>query len=301
MITVTPEFKTNVLNALMAHRPNFDGSDVQYAKQYGINGAIYSRLKNGENPDGLVRDSKWLEMGLKLDVQKDSKKWVTVETQVYLEIYESVLFCQENAKSFMLVDGPGIGKTYTGKILARKLKNCFYIDGSQAKSKIEFIRLFARTLGIDDKGKIVQIKAQIKYILKILPNPVVIIDEAGDLDDKTFLEIKEIWNDTEGRCGWYMMGADGLENKVQRNINNKKPGFTEIFSRFGERYNHITPLDKNEKFSFYKKLITEVITANVQDRTKVSGIVQKCLKNDSGRISGLRRAEVLVLINQNAA
>ena len=300
MIQITPEFRNNVLNALLVQRTNFSGTDVQYAKQFGINGAVFSQLKNGKSPDGLIRDAKWMEIGLKLDVSTQKRKWVTVETEVYREISDVVIFCQMNAKSYMLVDATGIGKTYTAKLLSRKLKNCFYIDGSQAKSKIEFIRLLARTLGIDDTGRIVKIKSQIKYYLKILPNPIVIIDEAGDLDDRTFLEIKEIWNDTEGQCGWMMMGADGLQNKVERNINNKKPGFTEIFSRFGEKYNHITPLEKTERSAFYKKLITDVITANIEDKTQVNSIVNKCLRNDSGKISGLRRAETLVLISKTA-
>src|SRR5690606_8263779 len=111
------------------------------------------------NPEGLLRDAKWLEIGLKLDVSVNQRKWVTVETDVYKAIHESLLFCQTHAKSFMLVDDAGIGKTYTAKHLSRTLKNCFYIDATQAKGKIEFIRLFARTIGVDDKDKVVRIKS----------------------------------------------------------------------------------------------------------------------------------------------
>lgn len=299
MIQVTPTFRQQVLNALLEQRSNYSGTDAQYAQKYGINSAVWSQLKKGKVIDGLLRDSKYMELGLKLDVSTQERKWVTVETKVFKEINEIVLFCQQNAKSFMLVDATGIGKTYTAKILSRKLQNCFYIDGSQAKGKTEFVRHFARTLGVDDTGRLATVKKQIKYYLKIMPNPVVIIDEAGDVDDKTFLEIKEIWNDTEGACGWLMMGAEGLQAKVERNITNRKPGFAEIFSRFGERYNHITPFEPNEKIHFYKKLITDVISANIKNRELVKEIVNKCLRNDSGQISGLRRAETLLLISEN--
>lgn len=302
MIQLPNEFKMQVITALFDARSRFSGSDAQFAKQYGINAAVYSRLKNleGESYEGLISDAKLLEIGLKLDVSTNARKWQTVETDVFKAIHESVVFCQTYSKSMMLVDDAGIGKTYTAKHLSRTLKNCFYLDATQAKGKTEFIRMFARALGVDDKDKIVRVKNQIKYVLKVLPHPVVIIDEAGDLDDKTFLEIKEIWNATEGCCGWFMMGADGLQHKVERNINNKKPGFTEIFSRFGERYNKVVPQEKQEKLSFYKKLITDVIKANMTDQTKLQEVVNKCLKNDSGKISGLRRAESLLIIH-NAA
>lgn len=296
MISLTPDFRQKIADALHEQRANYGGTDAQYAKQYDINGSIYSRLKGGEELEGLLRDSKWIEIGQRLDVNPYQRQWKMVNTEVHSNIMASAKMCQDNARSFMLVDDAGIGKSYSGKFLSRTLKNCFLIDGSQAKGKTEFIRLFARTLGVDDKMKIVAIKAKIKYILKVLPHPLVIIDEAGDLDDKTFLEIKEIWNATEGLCGWFMMGAEGLEEKVQRNINNKKPGFAETFSRFGERYNHIVPLGREEKTAFMRTLLTDVVAANITNKSLTKEIVNRCLKNDTGRISGLRRAETLILL-----
>jgi hypothetical protein len=297
MINLTSDYKQEVIQALLQSRHLFTGSDSQFAKQYGISGSIYSRLKNGEQPEGLLRESKFLEIGQKLSVNISQKKWNVVQTDVYAQIKEAVLFCQAYSKSMMLVDDAGIGKTFTAKHLSKTLQNCFYIDGSQCKTAVEFVRLLARTIGVDDKDKVIRVKAQIKYSLKILPYPIVIIDESGDLDDKTFLIIKELWNDTEGQCGWYMMGAEGLQRKIERNISNKKPGFTELFSRFGEKYGHVTPFEKSEKQHFYKKLITDVISANAPEDTNINMIVKKCLTNDSGKISGLRRAESLLLIN----
>ena len=68
MIQVTPEYKKQVITELLNGRERFSGSDAQYAKQYGINGSIYSRIKSGDNLDGLLRDSKYLEIGQKFNV-----------------------------------------------------------------------------------------------------------------------------------------------------------------------------------------------------------------------------------------
>lgn len=297
MLNISQEFKQEVLTALFTARELFTGTDSQFAKQYGINAAVYSRLKNGERPDGLIRDAKYLEIGQRLDVSTQKRKWKAVETDVFLAIREAVLFCQVNSKSLMLVDDAGIGKTYAARILSRTLKNCFYLDASQCKTVAEFVRLFAQTIGIDHQGKISTVKAQIKYVLNnVIPGSVIIVDEAGDLEDRIFKILKEIWNATENKAGWYMMGAEGLQSKVERNINNKKPGFAEIFSRFGEKYGHITPFEKTDRQQFYKKLITDVIAANAPTGTNIDLIVKKCLTNDSGKISGLRRAESLLLI-----
>src|SRR5699024_2071754 len=61
-------------------------------------------------------------------------------------------------------------------------------------------------------------------------------------------------------------------------------------------YNHIVPVEKQQKTSFYRKLIGVVVKANIRDKSKMKEIVQRCLVNDSGKISGLRRAESLLLI-----
>ena len=47
---------------------------------------------------------------------------------------------------------------------------------------------------------------------------------------KPFLELKALWNATERCCAWYMMGADGLKEKINRAIEGKKVGYTEMLS-----------------------------------------------------------------------
>ncbi|MGQ3647375.1 AAA family ATPase, partial [Ornithobacterium rhinotracheale] len=89
-------------------------------------------------------------------------------------------------------------------------KNAFYIDCSQAKTKQLFIRLLAKTIGVDSTGRYADVKNTLKTYLAYLEKPLIVLDEAGDLDYTAFLELKELWNATQGHCGWYMIGADGL-------------------------------------------------------------------------------------------
>ncbi len=70
----------------------------------------------------------------------------------------------------------------------------------------------------------------------------IIIDEAGDLDYPAFLELKAFWNATEGSCGWFMIGADGLRTKIESGIHSRRVGFREIFSRFSESYASVVPV-----------------------------------------------------------
>lgn len=297
MLQLTPEFKENVMTALLKVRENYDGSDHAFSKKWGINPAVYNRLKNGERGN-LLKDAQWLTIGRELEVNIHDRKWNMARTEVFTMIEEDILFCKEYSKAKICVDDCGIGKTYSAKYLSRTLKNCFYVDASQAKTKQLFVRMLAKTIGIEETGKYATVKANVKYYLKTLPQPLIIIDEAGDLDYTAFLELKEFWNATENACGWYMMGADGLRAKIDRGISHKKVGFRELFSRYSDKYTTVVPCDRQQKLMFYKKLITDVLSVNIEDTSLLNNIVKRCLTTDeSGNIGGLRRAESILILN----
>jgi hypothetical protein len=295
-MNLTNDYKEKVLVELLEVRKNFGGSDAVFAKQYNIHSSVFSRIKKGER-SGLLSDAQILNIGRMLGVSVNSRKWNIARTDVFSTIEEEVLFCKENSKARIFVDDCGIGKTFTAKYLSRNVKNCFYLDASQAKTKNRFIKLLAHTLGVDNTGHYADIIANVKYYLHVLPQPIVIIDEAGDLDYPAFLEIKELWNATEGVCGWYMMGAEGLKAKIERGISHKKVGFREIFSRFSDKFSWSVPLERQERLAFYKKLITDVLTVNTENKELIPTIVKKCLIQQDGNIGGLRRAESLLILN----
>ena len=162
---ITSELKEQIITAMLSGRENFEGNDAAYARQMGIHVAVYNRIKNGER-EGLLSAPKWLNIARELDVKVGSRKWNTVKTDVYTAVESVILFCKENSKGRILVDDCGIGKTYTARHLSRTLKNCFYVDGSQCKKEPELVRAIGRAIGVGDKGKLSEIRANTKYYLR---------------------------------------------------------------------------------------------------------------------------------------
>lgn len=299
MLEITTDFRNRVAAALLDARDNYDGSDSAFAKKHSINASIYSRIKSGER-EKVIKPEQWLNLGRLLDVSPDERRWNMARTEVFNQIEEEVRFCQVFHKSRIFVDDCAIGKTYSAKYLSRTLKNCFYVDASQAKTKILFARTLAKCIGVDNAGTYADVKQNIKYYLNAIPNPIVIIDEAGDIEYPAFVDLKEYWNATDGSCGWYMMGADGLEKKVKEGIKHKTGSYREIFSRFSDKFSFSVPKGKQEKISFYRQLITDVLSVNMTDKAKLPSIVNKCLltDNEKGEATGLRRAESLLILLQ---
>lgn len=293
---ITNLFKDAVVKELLAQRDNFGGSDAQFARSMDINPSVFSRLQKGER-EKLLSNSDWLRLGRELRVSLSDRKWNPVETDVFMQIREEVLFCKQHSKSRIFVDNCGIGKTFTLKYLSKTVKNCFYVDCTQCKTKNELIKALARAVGVELKGKIYEIKENTKYYLSLLDEPVVELDEAGALEKDALGLVQEYWNATEGFCGWYMVGANALRNKIAKGVSKDKDYFAELFSRFSENFSSIVPKEKSERYAFYEKLITDVLSANITDKSQLNTLVKKSLVDINGSISGLRRAESLLILH----
>ncbi|MEA3452455.1 MAG: AAA family ATPase, partial [Bacteroidota bacterium] len=251
------EKKQKIVAGIQAQSSNYP-SQAKMAKAMGISSAQMSRILRGDI-DKVLSDSNWISIARKLGVElKAEAKWNIAKTPAFNYIYAQLTACKDSSISLLLCDIADIGKTFTAKVFAREHKNTAYIDCSQVKSKQRLVRKIATEFGLDAHGKYADMYEDMVYYLKTLNNPLIILDEAGDLEYSAFLELKALWNATERSVGWYMMGADGLKAKINRNLDHKKVGYTELFSRFGGKYQKITPDGKDAQQQFFKTQVNSI-------------------------------------------
>jgi DNA transposition AAA+ family ATPase len=266
---ITQELKQKIAQAMVAQRENFGGSDAQYAVSLGINGSVYNRIKKGET-EKVLANAKWISLARTLNVEiGGGSEWKTARTPVFVSITTQLEFCQQNASLAVLCDDPGIGKTYTAEQYARTHKNVVYVDCSQVKTKQQLVRFIAKELGVGHTGKYRDVYGDLVFYLRSLPDPLIILDEAGDLNYPAFLELKALQNRTKECCGWYMMGADGLRAKIQSGINSTIVGYAEIFDRYGAKFQKIVPIGADARKEFYAAQAAAVIQANAPEGTDI--------------------------------
>lgn len=305
MIEVTNEFRQSVAKALLEVRKNYGGTDEAFSIKWEVNKSIFSRLKKGEL-SGIISDANWLRIGRQLNILPGKVNLKVARTEVYEQIEEDILFCKAHSKAMIFVDICEIGKTTAAKDLTMRHENIIYVDASQAKTKHLFIRALATAVGVDNEGRIADVKALIKEQLLTLKNPVVVVDDAGDLKIEVFLELKEFWNGTEGYCGWYMIGDDSLSHLINKAIRSHKPGFRALFSRFSGDYSNLTQsLSTNDKAIFIRDLIYRVLEVNLSYKShgKIPALANKCMKvdNKSKEVTGgLRRLESVLILERAA-
>jgi hypothetical protein len=271
---ITDAQKKKITEAIAANRANYP-SDAKHAASLGISTSVYSAIKNGQT-DRTLSDANWVSVARRLNVTlRGEIEWKAAKTETFEYITTQLEFSQQRGLSAILCDVPNIGKTFTAKYYVQTHKNAVYIDCSQVKTKLKLIRKVAGEFGVDNKGHYADIYEDLVYYLRSIDTPLIILDEAGDLQYEAFLELKALWNATERCCAWYMMGADGLKEKINRSIECKKVGYTEMFSRYGDRYSRVTPDDGHERDKFLKGQAEVVARLNAPQGTDIAAIVRK--------------------------
>ena len=258
---MTTDFKQKIITAILKDADNYPSAAKQ-ARALNINTAQLSRIKKGEL-DRVLSDAKWIGLARRLNVTAGNRpEWNIAKTPAFEYISNQLAFCQTNNVSAVLCDLPDIGKTFTAKYYCRNHKNAVYIDCSQVKSKQKLIRKIAQEFGVEYTGRYADVYADLVFYLRSIVNPLIVLDEAGDLDYPAFLELKALWNATEQSASYYMMGADGLRVKIERGKEHKKVGYAEIFSRFGDGFKRVTPAGKDDLRNFKQTQMALVAKAN---------------------------------------
>ena len=279
---ITIEFKERIVKAILEDRSNYASSSKQ-AITLDINTAQLSRINNGDF-DQVLSDAKWFSIARRLGVSlNEQEKWIIAKTPVFEFIYAQLKYCKESSISGLLCDDADIGKTVTAKVFVKDHKYSVYIDCSQVKSKQKLIRQIAKEFGVGYTGKYADVYEDLVYYLQSVENPIIVLDEAGDLDYPAFLELKALWNSTERMCAWYMIGADGLKAKIESNLSRKKVGYVEIFSRFGKTYQKVAPEGKEALEEFNKLQVALITKANDPEAS-----IQKIYAKTEGSLRRVR-------------
>ena len=271
---ITESQKQKIQRAIASNRTNYP-SDAKHAASLGITTSVYSAVKNGQT-DRVLSDANWIGIARRLGVNlRNEIEWKAARTATFEYITAQLEFSQKSSLSAILCDIPNIGKTFTASYYVQSHPNAIYIDCSQVKTKLKLVRKIASEFGVDAKGRYADVYDDLVYYLRSIDTPLIILDEAGDLQYEAFLELKALWNATERCCAWYMMGADGLKEKINRSIECRKVGYTEMLSRYGDRYSKVTPDDGRERENFLNTQARIVAQVNAPEGTDIAQIVRK--------------------------
>lgn len=279
--TLTPQQKEGIARKLLdAYKASGFTSRAKFAVSIGITSSDFSNIERDKwkENERLLSLQKWLRLAHKVGYEFSARqRWVTAETATYRAIKAQLEMCRSEGLNAMLCDEAGWGKSHAAKEYCAVTPNAFYVNGGHNATKVAFISALAKSVGINpDKSTTEETLNDIITYLKALSNPIIIIDEGGDLHNHTYMLLKRLYNELEFACGMYILGARGLEKRINSGIRNRTNGFEEVYSRFGSRFTTIIPPDPKQRIDFLRAEATLVAERNgLTDPQKLNRILSR--------------------------
>lgn len=241
-------------------------SRSKYAVSIGINSTDFTHIEKEKwkQNDQLLSVRKWLRIAHRVGFEFSTRqKWQTAPTSTHRAITRQLELCQAEGMCAIFCDEAGLGKTHSVKEYCNTRPNAFYVNGGSFPRKIAFVRSLSQAIGLNpDKSTVEELLEDVITYLKALKNPIIVVDEAGDLHNNTYLLLKRLYNELEFVCGFYLVGARGLKKRIDGAIRNRTNGFEEVFSRFGSRYTTIIPENPKARAEFLRAEATMVAHTN---------------------------------------
>lgn len=222
------------------------GSQAKVAIKCDVSPATISLIVT-DSWDG-VREGMWRKVAASLDWRPQG--WQVVETSNTRYLYSILADAQKSSLWLALSDIAGAGKTTGARsYAAQNRENTYYIECDEW-NKGEFVKRFAKSLGISHIGcgsyydlldKIV-----VEFQQKAQDRPLIIVDQADKLRDAAFRCLIPLFNGLEDKAGCVIIGVGHLSKRIRRNAQLQTCGFDEIESRFGRRYINLPGNTRND-------------------------------------------------------
>lgn len=267
---------------------------ANHAQYLQIHTASYSRISKGDI-DKVLSEVEWVRIGKKLFVDLTDSGWKTARTKVFDFVTQQLTYCQNALTNAFNCDLVGIGKTHSAEVYAAKNQNVVYIKCSPGITRAELIRMIAECLGMSSIGTIPSVRRRVIMELYRLrePNPIIILDDAGYLNDSCWMEVKGLIDDLKDACSWYIIGDTSLRKKTEKLIAKDKMGWEAIFDRLGQKYQSITHDygSEAETAVMRKEMAMQILQLNMPDadaqkRKEIlssSGLSLRALRKEIGK------------------
>lgn len=199
-------------------------SQNKLADQIGVSAATLINVRRGEWDN--ISD----QMTMKLRAYFRINDWKIYETTNMKAIMELCDDANVNKKFVAVCGYTGAGKTTALRRYATKNAS-WYVLGTKIMTQKSFLSAVLRSMGINE-GQSIQDKMEL--IIKEMnqsKRSLLIIDDAGKLNDNILRLIQIIYDETEGNAGIVLGGTEYLSDYITRAAINNKCGFRELKRR----------------------------------------------------------------------
>lgn len=236
---MTNEYKEQIYQAMLAFFED-GNSAAELSKRSTVNAGYISSIRNKKWDDHAgtpVPEWVFLKIGSTLQVNSN-----TVHLDNYLSVFSFLQECRENSEARIIDGAPGTGKSYTCKQYTIKhAKTTFMVtcagDLNEKRFMIEMAKSVCGDLYSHNQWGLMNrpaLRREVTIKLANISNPLLIIDEAENLQDGSYGAIKAIYDELEGRCGFVLVGANDYTGMLEKKSSRwyDRSCVPQVYSRF---------------------------------------------------------------------
>ena len=205
------------------------------AQQMGVSPATLSNILTGKHDK--ISNEMWQKVAAYL--LPDS--WKIVATTNYATIVSECEYAQTHACMRPIIGATGLGKTTALRRYKMTKPNVFYVLCQESMNVKELVKAIARELGLELEATKHMLIRQVSDALVERARPLLILDDAGKLNDKKLHVIQQIYDLTEGKAGIVVAGVDYLYDNLVRGAERGRMGYPELKSRMGHLRRVVAP------------------------------------------------------------
>lgn len=235
--------KTKIVSQINAQTSKTGWSASKVANLAGVAKGTISAMVN--NKWSSISDEMWEKVSKALDF--NPKQWNIAQTKDFRRLTATFKKAQKNSLAIGVSYHPGSGKSAAGKTYANENDFAYYLNCAEHFTKRLFLLKLSKAMGMDVEGlRTLEIIERIIDELNAKSSPLVIFDEIDKLNDRTLMFFIEFYNRLEDKCGFVLMGAPYLKERVEKGVRKDKMGFREIYSRIGRKFLHLDGCDQED-------------------------------------------------------
>lgn len=255
---------SNEINKILSDTGETKVSQNELASKIGISAA---QLINIRTPDkwNLVSENMWKRASVFFSMHTDYK---IIETRNFQKLTRICTEAKKHSRLLAVTGRSGFGKTTALKSYARNTKNVFYILAKDILSRKGLLKAIANALSVEVQGNIETLLENIVNKINAIDSPLLIIDDAGKINDGNYRNIQLLYDETEGKAGIVLAGTPFLKDYINKMVFKGKYGFDEL----NRRIEHWTTLEEPNK----KEVETIAVNNGIQDQNGINYLYNTC-------------------------
>jgi DNA transposition AAA+ family ATPase len=223
----TPQTRFGQVQEAVKERLATGVSLNKLARQFDMSPAQLSNIRDGNAQSVSEALIKKLAGEMRLDT------WKLRETIPHQMITKVCQDARDNCRMLAVSGYTGAGKTTTLKRQEAKMPGTYYVLATALMNQVQLLTEICRACGVEGGGNKMEMIGAIIKALNSAPDALLIIDDAGKLNDANMRLIQIIYDRTEGACGIVLAGTEYLKKHIEKRARVDAMGFRELKRRIG--------------------------------------------------------------------